>query len=104
MDDSVLVVHHAEMGKSEIRSILCKRVHLCLADRVLYGLVLIMSRGVVVRHTKNLIRAQALESALSHSFKCLWRCHLMAVQPVDIKLCGPVLHVLYHMGVPYFIK
>ena len=104
MDDSVLVVHHSEVVESEIGCIFSEGFDLCPADRVLDGLVLVVRRRVVVRHTEDFVRPEAFEASLPHSFESLRRSDFMAVKPVDIELSGSVFHVLHHMGVPNLIE
>ena len=104
VDNAVLFVHHTEMGQSKLLGIAGQRIHLCLAHRVFDGLVLVVSRRVVVRHTVDLLWAKALQATTAHTFKSLRTGHLMAIESVDIELSGTIFHLLHHVGIPNLIK
>ena len=104
MNDAIIGRHHAVMGQSEIGSILSQHIHLMLRYGVLDGLILIMCRGVMIRHADNLLRTEAFQSSCTHALEGLGRGDLVTIEPVDIQLCGTVRYLLDHMLVPYLVK
>ena len=66
MDDAVVFRKHAVVRQSELGGILRQRVHLFLRYRILDGFVLIMSRGVMVWHTIDLLGTETLQSPAPH--------------------------------------
>ena len=79
MDDTVLRVHHAEVGQTEIGRILGQRVHLCFADRVLYRLILVVRRSIVVRHTINVVGTETFQASGTHAGESLRTGHFMTI-------------------------
>ena len=63
-----------------------------------------MRRRVVVGHAEYLLRTETTKAAGTQTLESLRTGHLVAVEAVNVKLCRAVLHLLYHVGVPYFIK
>ena len=104
VDDAVLGIHHPEMCQPEFLGIPCQRVYLLARYRVLDGFVLVVRRRIMVRHTENLFRTEAAEPPCPQALESLRTGHLMAVEAVDIKLCGTIFHLLHHVGVPDLIK
>ena len=104
VDDAIVLRHHAVVGQSEVLGILGQCIHLCLRHWVLDGLVLIMGRCIVVRHAVYLLRTETLQSPGPHIFESLRRGHLMAVQPVNIQLCGAIVNQLDDVLIPDFVK
>ena len=104
MDDAIIRRHHAVICQSEFGSILFECIHLRLRYKILNGFILIVGRRVMIGHTVYLLRTEALQSSGPHAFKGLGRCHLVAVQAVDIQLLWTIFHLLHHMCIPYFIK
>ena len=104
MDDAVILRHHTEMRQSEVGCILRQHIHLLFRYRVFDGLILIMRRCVMIRHTEDLLRTETFQSPGPHALKGLGRSHLMTIEPVDIQLRGTVLDLLDHMFVPYLIE
>ena len=104
MDDAVVGRHHAVVGQSELAGITLQRVHLLLRHGVGDGFVLVVSGRVVVGHAVNLSRTEALQTARTQTVESLRRCHLVTIEPVNIKLCGTVGHNLHHVLVPYLVE
>ena len=104
VDDTIVLRHHAVVGKTKFSGILRQCVNLLLGYRVLDGFVLIVGRSVMVGHTVDMVGTEALESSLPHTSECLWRRHLVAIETVDVKLCGTVFYLLNDVLVPDFIK
>ena len=104
MDDTVILRHHAVMGKSELGCILGEGVHLLTRNGILDRFVLIVCRCIVIGHTEYLLGAETFQSACTHAVECLRRCYLVTVQAVDIQLRRTSLHLLHHVLIPYLIK
>ena len=104
MDDTIALVHHTVMRQSELGGILGQCVDLFLGYRVLDGLVLIVRRGVMVRHTEYLLGTETLQTTGAQAVEGLGRSHFMTVESVDIQLCGTVVHLLDDMPVPDLIE
>ena len=58
----------------------------------------------MVGHTVDMVGTETLESSLPHACECLWRRHLMAIEAVDVKLCGTVFYLLNDVLVPNLVK
>ena len=71
MDNTIVLVHHSIVGKSEVLAVLLECIHLLARHRILYRLVLVMGRRVMVRHTENLFRTEALQSPITQTGKGL---------------------------------
>ena len=84
MNDAVVWVHHSVISQSEILGVAFKRVDLRARHGIGNLLVLVVGWGVVVGHTDNLLRTQTFDAALSQAGECLWACHFMTVESVDI--------------------
>ena len=104
MDDAVVRVHHAPITKAKIACILGKSIYLLARHGVGNGFILVVSRRVVVGHTKDLLRSEAFNATCPKARKSLWACHLVCIEAVDVKLVGAIGYVLYHVFVPYFIE
>ena len=104
MDDAVVLRIHAVVSQSKLAGVLFQCVNLCFRYRILDGFVLIVSWCVVVGHADNLLRTETLQAPCPHTLEGLRRRHLVAIQAVYIQLCRPVLHLLHHVCVPYFVK
>ena len=104
MDDTVLGRVHLELRDAELLTVLVERVDLFASYGVSDGLVLVVGLYVVVRHGKDLLGAEHLQSALAQALESLWSSHLVAVETVDIQLSGTVLDNLNDVAVPNLIK
>ena len=104
VDDAVLRIHHAEMCQTEFLGICGKCINLRLTDRIFDRLVLIVSGCIMVGHAEDTVGAEAFQSSRTHSFESLRRCHLMTVKPIDIKLFGTSVNILYYMTVPNLVE
>ena len=104
MDDSVAGIHHPEMGQAEFLRIGGKSVNLFFGNRVLNRFVLVMGRGVVVRHAEDLLRAETFQAPGLHPFESLRAGHLMAIKAVNIKLCRSVLDDIHHVRIPNLVN
>ena len=104
VNDAVLGIHHAEVCQAKILGILCQRIYLCTRNRVFNRLVLIMRRRVMIGHAKYLLRTETTKAAGTQTFESLRTGYLVAIEAVNVKLCRAILHLLYHVGIPYFIK
>ena len=104
MDDAVPFIHHSIMSQTEIGSVLCQRVDLILRDRIFDRFILIVCRGVMIRHTIDTFRAKRFQTTFPHAGKSLRTGHFMTVQPVDVKLCGSLFDHRHHVGIPNFVE
>ena len=104
VDDAVVRTHHPVMGQPELGGIARQRVHLGLGNGIFDYLVLVMRRGVVVRHTEDPFRAQAADTACAQPVEGLRTGHLVAVQPVDVQLGRAVLDQRDDVRIPYFVE
>ena len=104
VDDSVARIHHSVVGEPELLHIPGKLVHLLLRNGIFYRLVLVVGRGVVVRHAYDLLRPEALDAPLPEAFESLGAGDFVAVEPVYIELSGTVLDHIHHVGVPDLVK
>ena len=104
MNDAVVRRHHAEVSEAEVVGILFQRVDLLARDGVFDGLVLVVGRRVVVRHTIDSLRAEALQAPGAQAGESLRAGDLVAIEAVDVELCGTVVDDLDDVTVPYFVK
>ena len=104
VDDAVLGVHHAEVGQPKLLGVACQGIHLRLTHGVIDGFILIVGGRVMVGHTVDFLGTEALQSPFAHPFEGLRTGHLVAIEAVDIELCGTILYLLNHVGVPNLIK
>ena len=58
----------------------------------------------MIRHAEYLLWSEALKSSFPHASESLWRCNLMTVEPVDVKLCGTVVNNLNDVLIPDFVE
>ena len=104
MDDSVTGIHHPEMSQTEFLRIGGKSVNLFLGYGILDRFVLVMGRGVVVRHAEDLLRTETFQAPGLHPFESLRAGDLMAIKAVNIKLCRSVLDDVHHVRIPNLVK
>ena len=71
MDDTVLRIHHTEVGQTEIGGVLSQSVYLVAGNRVFNWFVLVVGWGVVVWHADYLVWTEALQATFAHSCKSL---------------------------------
>ena len=100
VDDAVILRHHTVVSQSELFGVLSQRVHLLLRYRIFNKFILIVRWRIVVGHAVNLLGAETFQSASPHTVESLRRCHLVAIQAVDVKLCGSVFYLLHHVLIP----
>lgn len=104
MDDTIVLSVHLKLGQSELITVLVERVNLETSHGISDRLVLVMGLNVMVGHEEVLLRAEHLKPAFAQTVKSLRGGHLMAIEPVDIKLGRTVLYNLHNVPVPDFIK
>ncbi len=104
MDDTIVLGVHLKLGQSKLITVLVERVNLETSHGVSDRLVLVMGLNVMVGHEEVLLRAEHLKPAFAQTVKSLRGGHLMAIEPVDIKLGRTVLYNLHNVPVPDFIK
>ena len=104
VDDTVARVHHPEMLQPELLGIRLQSLDLTAGNRVFDFLVLVVGRGIVVRHAENPFRTQRADAPAAKAVKCLRAGHFVAVESVDIELDWTVVDCVHDMRVPDFIK
>ena len=104
VDDAVLGVHHAEVRQAEVLSVLSQSIYLSARHGVFYRFVLVVRRRIMVGHAIDVVGAETPQPAPPHALEGLRTGDLVAVEAVDVELCGAVLHLLHHVGVPDFVE
>jgi hypothetical protein len=51
-----------------------------------------------------MVRSEHLDALVAQGVESLRTCYLVCIEAVYVKLGGTVLHVLYYVGVPDFVK
>ena len=103
MDDTVVLGAHGKVADAKLGAVLCQCLHLFASYGVIDALLLV-ARRVVVGHCHHLLGAEHAYILVSQCIECLRCGHLMAIEAVDVKLGGAILYLLYHVGIPDFIK
>ena len=104
MDNAIPLIHHSIMSQTKFGCILCQRIDLILRNRIFDRFILIVCRRVMIRHTIDTFRTKRLQTTSTHTGKSLWTSHFMTVQPIDVKLCGPLFDHRHYVGIPNLVK
>ena len=100
---SVIRSTHTEMPYAELRAVTLQSLHLLATHRIL-NTVLVIGRGVMVRHGEYFLRAAHPQFLVPQGIESLGSGHLMAVQTVYVKLRRTVGDYLHHVRIPYLVK
>ena len=92
-----------EVLDAKLLAVRLQGLHL-LASHWVVDALLLVGRGVMVRHCHHMVGAEHLDVLVSQRVKRLWAGHLMCIQTVDVQLRWAVLHVLHHVSIPYFVE
>ena len=103
MDDTVVFGTHGKVTDAKLGTVSGKGLHL-LASYGVIDTLLLVAGCVMVGHCHHLLGAEYTNVLVSQCIECLWCCHLMAIEAVDIKLCGTVRYILYYVSIPNLIK
>ena len=103
VDDAVVLGAHGEVLDAELLAVAFQRLHLLAAHGVVDALLLVAG-GVVVGHGHDVLGAEHLDALVAQGVEGLRTRHLVGIEAVNIQLCGSVLHVLHHVGIPYFVE